>query len=1313
MSNIRWTNGAGGAWGSAGNWAGSVLPGSGDNVTIDLAGTYTVTLAGAQAAHALLLNDAGAIVADTGTLTLGGALTASAGVFALDAGGVVAGGTLSASGGAFAWNGGTLSGASYQGTLDLTASGASLIIANGFTATGAGGTGQGDINATGGAASLTFAGTQTLDNLRIDAGNAAGGGTSVNFDTLTLGANALINQVGGNATASCWSIDSGTLVVNNGTWQALQFNGGADVVASITNNGLIAAANGGGFTLQGNDIANTGTISATLGSGIGISGYASMTNSGTILDAGGVAVASPNFVNNGLVELSGVNDYFAIVGTYGGPITTITSGTGTIDLSGSNVGLRLEQDQALNGGTVILGGSGNNITISHPYPLNYAATASLGAGATIDITGTSGIIADDGYAGDALISSGTINETVAGASASIALQSFTNNGIVNVAGGDHLAIGNAIAGTGSLTMAAAGTLELTGSVATGQSLAFLDGAADLLKLDTPAAMHGTVTGFASGNTIDLAGINATSAAWNAGTLSLSLSGGGSLALAVAGSYASSNFILHSDGAGGTDVTLAAGTTGGGPTGGGTGVSVLSVSTDGLGPFGVWTTPNFNANSATMGQLGQASASSASSASYGGAAVASNQTVSAGWTSAYAGSATFNDFWSSTSTTSGGYNAEQSFGMQAGPGYANATFSVTMTTDGSFSINWTATEASTGPNSGNGTPFGLFGLLNMVAVIDGGTAMQVNPVNANLATPTGTFSGTLTAGTHTIAIEDWSNYSGAMGTFTGSLSETLSLSITPSGTGTPPPPPPPSRSYGGSGASLTTTEGSAVTAPLATFTDSNTTDAAGTFSATIAWGDGTTSAGVVTGTNGSFTITPATGHAYADEGSYATTVSVLSAADGTTTTLAGSVTAGEADVLAATTPQPISATAGQAWTGTLATFTDSYAGASAADLTATITWGDGSTSTGTISAVAVGFAVTGSHTWSASGSDAVTVTLSDPNGSASATASTTATVAAGSTGDQSWTLTRGVDLVDGGSGHDSIIAREYTLSAGDVIDGGSGLSNSLSLVGGGAFNLTLPTVLENINLITAVEGYGVAVPAITLRAGLDANVKLTSSLLGAQATALVVGAANNATITLGNGSDTVYLGAGEKLVTGSGNNTIHVDATSAGDRITAGSGHNTLVVDGGGNITLGRADTGISTVTLSAATNLRLNGMSFLTATGSTGNDTIAAGGAQQTLTGGLGTDTLIGSTLGADTFSDSAAGMSGDLIRGFLASDQIVITDIAAAGAHIAAVTRGATTQVTLSAGGSSTSFLLQGAFTQAGFSLASDGHAGTVITHS
>ncbi|MGH7137551.1 MAG: TIGR03118 family protein, partial [Pirellulales bacterium] len=64
---------------------------------------------------------------------------------------------------------------------------------------------------------------------------------------------------------------------------------------------------------------------------------------------------------------------------------------------------------------------------------------------------------------------------------------------------------------------------------------------------------------------------------------------------------------------------------------------------------------------------------------------------------------------------------------------------------------------------------------------------------------------------------------------------------------------------------------------------------------------------------------------------------------------------------------------------------------AANYTATINWGDGTTDTGTVAASGSGFDVTGSHTYAADGVHAISVTIKDEGG---ATATATTTAAAG-------------------------------------------------------------------------------------------------------------------------------------------------------------------------------------------------------------------------------------------------------------------------------------------------------------------------------
>ena len=188
-----------------------------------------------------------------------------------------------------------------------------------------------------------------------------------------------------------------------------------------------------------------------------------------------------------------------------------------------------------------------------------------------------------------------------------------------------------------------------------------------------------------------------------------------------------------------------------------------------------------------------------------------------------------------------------------------------------------------------------------------------------------------------------------------------------------------------------TEGVALprTTTVATFTDLNTSDTASIFTASINWGDGTSTTGVVSGSNGTFTVKG--GHTYADEGSFPLGVTITDTANSTSLPLSGTVTAAEADVLSAK-GLTFRANAGQAFSGKVATFTDRDTSNVASDFSATINWGDGSTTVGVITDTRGAISVSGTHTYASSSQDAVTVTLTDDApGSATATAHSTAKV----------------------------------------------------------------------------------------------------------------------------------------------------------------------------------------------------------------------------------------------------------------------------------------------------------------------------------
>jgi hypothetical protein len=153
--------------------------------------------------------------------------------------------------------------------------------------------------------------------------------------------------------------------------------------------------------------------------------------------------------------------------------------------------------------------------------------------------------------------------------------------------------------------------------------------------------------------------------------------------------------------------------------------------------------------------------------------------------------------------------------------------------------------------------------------------------------------------------------------------------------------------------------------------------------TIEWGDGQTSEGTVNEAGG-----VSASHAYAEEGTYNGAVTYHSRG-GTPHRVA--FLANVADAALSATGVPVSATAGAQFSATVATFTDADPAGTASDYAATINWGDGSVSAGTVApAPAGGFAVTGSHTYASPGAYSTSVAISDTGG-ASATATSSANV----------------------------------------------------------------------------------------------------------------------------------------------------------------------------------------------------------------------------------------------------------------------------------------------------------------------------------
>lgn len=192
--------------------------------------------------------------------------------------------------------------------------------------------------------------------------------------------------------------------------------------------------------------------------------------------------------------------------------------------------------------------------------------------------------------------------------------------------------------------------------------------------------------------------------------------------------------------------------------------------------------------------------------------------------------------------------------------------------------------------------------------------------------------------------------------------------------------------------VTATEGTTFSGLVATVTNLGyPSNPAGDFTATVNWGDGTTSQGTVASIGGG-NYTVVASHVYADEGTFATSVIIADDLPGTAAAAAASsATVVENDTLTAGPAVTASATEGATFSGTLATFADTtYAANLPADFTASIAWGDSTTSTGTVTGSAGSFTVTGSHAYAEEGTYTPTITLSD-NAPGTATQTAAATI----------------------------------------------------------------------------------------------------------------------------------------------------------------------------------------------------------------------------------------------------------------------------------------------------------------------------------
>jgi hypothetical protein len=161
--------------------------------------------------------------------------------------------------------------------------------------------------------------------------------------------------------------------------------------------------------------------------------------------------------------------------------------------------------------------------------------------------------------------------------------------------------------------------------------------------------------------------------------------------------------------------------------------------------------------------------------------------------------------------------------------------------------------------------------------------------------------------------------------------------------------------------------------VATFTDPDTSATPAEYAATIQWGDGSSSAGTITGSGGKFTVSGS--HSYADEGLLHMAVTITDVdTPANTATVSGTADVSDAALKAAGT-NTVSPTH---FSGMVATLTDANKTTSSkSDFKATINWGDGShTSSGTVAGSGGTYTISGSHAYCHSGPYTIKVHIVD-------------------------------------------------------------------------------------------------------------------------------------------------------------------------------------------------------------------------------------------------------------------------------------------------------------------------------------------------
>ena len=564
---------------------------------------YTITLGNGSGQAGLILEGAAAITG--GTLAFGGAeavidakatntisaAIGGSGGLTLNGSGTLTLSAVSAATGAINVNSGTLS----------------LTTANVFGSDAAGLT-LANVKSKPSAAILNFTANQSFTAL-----NSAGNNSSITFSNgaaLTIGdttnnlastISSTITETGSAVAGAITKNGSGLLDLSGVSTGKLTLVSGSTIAVGggalrlyakiLANANNVTLANGAEvqFAENAGDVYSGNVTGAgdlrLIGGTLKLTGTGNSYTGGTFVEAGSTLLLTTANVSSGNANIGASDatvDFDQTTnGTYAGVLSDEAQmGTGAVmaatlikdDSTGANSGtLTLTQTQAFSGYTYVEAGG---LDLAHADTLKASAGVVLGrvgggatASLTLDANNQLASLADTGGNTTSVALDGHVL-TLAEASGTSAMFSgiikdgSVSGGALVFAGAGSETLAGADSFTGGVTLES-GTLDIANAAAAGTStIAFAAGASATLKIEAGDTPSNTISGFAAGDTIDLAGTALDAAGGavlgNGNALTVTENGHSTtLHLNAATSYVGEVFHVSSDGNGGIDVQLEA------------------------------------------------------------------------------------------------------------------------------------------------------------------------------------------------------------------------------------------------------------------------------------------------------------------------------------------------------------------------------------------------------------------------------------------------------------------------------------------------------------------------------------------------------------------------------------------------------------------------------------------------------------------------------------------------------------------------------------------------------------------------------------